>query len=89
MWLTGKNYRINYFLAAFIGAFLAVLIEKKFRRIELGLYTFNQAMEVVFKMLVERGNKTSFSCRNLSVKCEEKERKREREKERKRERESE
>jgi ABC-type Co2+ transport system permease subunit len=55
MGLTGKNYRINYFLAAFIGAFLAILIEKKFRRIELGLYTLNQAIEVVFHMLVERG----------------------------------
>jgi VanZ family protein len=53
--LTGRNYRIFAFAAAFIGAFLSILIEKPYRRQELAIYVLNQALETWYLMLMYRG----------------------------------
>eukprot|EP01116_Phalansterium_solitarium_P006474 TRINITY_DN1878_c0_g1_i1.p1 TRINITY_DN1878_c0_g1~~TRINITY_DN1878_c0_g1_i1.p1 ORF type:complete len:465 (-),score=141.64 TRINITY_DN1878_c0_g1_i1:108-1502(-) len=52
--LFGAHYRINYFIAPFVGSLIGILIEKQQRRGELVVYVLNNLADNVYRMLLSR-----------------------------------
>jgi N-terminal cysteine-rich region of Transmembrane protein 135 len=53
--VTGTHRPLNGLIAGVASAFLSVLWEQPGRRMELGIYTLNQFLEVAYRMMASRG----------------------------------
>jgi len=64
-WLNGSFSPFSVFLAGALNALFSIFIEDKKRRPELAVYSFNQALEALYRMGIVRGYLPSFNSADI------------------------